>query len=77
VALISVGGSFNPRTIVRLEQLSNLKNFIRILTSDLSACSMVFQPCVLPLKGGDMRNVEIPVVSGVSPQFWVADGMHF
>jgi hypothetical protein len=57
MVLTSVGGWFIPRAIVRLEQLDTLE---KILWShqdlNLSACSIVLQPYMLPLKGGYVRK---------------------
>jgi hypothetical protein len=51
---------------VGLEQLDKLIKYIdliRILTSDLSACSILLHPYMLPLKGGDIKNAEMVAVS--------------
>jgi hypothetical protein len=53
LALISVRGSVDPRAIVRLEVLGQLKkkksnDLIRNGTRDLPACSIVPQPTTLP-----------------------------
>jgi hypothetical protein len=41
VVLISVGGSFNPRAIVRLKQLSKLKNPVISSGSELVTFQLV------------------------------------
>jgi hypothetical protein len=48
--LISVGGSVDPRAIVWLEGLGQLKNMhlTRTRTRDLPACNIVPQPTMLP-----------------------------
>jgi hypothetical protein len=46
-----------------LGKLKKSSGLITISTSDLSACSMVLQSYILPLKKGDTRNAEIPAVS--------------